>query len=365
MKQCHIWLLALTSVMALVATSTFAIAEEAVPMNGRVEIGATNTDLDDNPARVNEYVKHRRDQGSGVAGAIDLEASGENSAVDLSASFDGDVATDLGFGFDARAFKLDISFQEFDHWKDHDTLGHVGATMRGDIAGEQPRVTTDGTVGQIGVDTMPEANARYEQELANDYIITHSEWENEAEVTLPALPNVTLHAGLRVEKREGVEQARTLSKCNQCHVQANPKNINEETEDLTLGATGKFGLITVEYEYLTRDFEDNSGATTYNYLGSGAIHGGVIDSTALLYTGDQEYAQTPDSEKDSHTLKARVDINRDSSVSATYVNAEVESNKDGDVSYTLDQSSLTSEFESFFLKGNTKIGGLRLSLRGG
>ena len=36
-----------------------------------------------------------------------------------------------------------------------------------------------------------------------------------------------------------------------------------------------------------------------------------------------------------------------------------------DDSYTIDNSTLTSEFESFFLKGATRIGAFRLSARGG
>jgi predicted porin len=238
--------------------------------------------------------------------------------------------------------------------------------MFGDVAGEQPRVTTDATVGQLGVDTITEANERYAQELSNDYIITRRETEAGTSLTIPAVPNLTFHAGLRIETREGLEQARTLSKCNQCHVQANGKRIDEKTEDYTLGLTGRIGLLTVEYEYLTRNFSDNSSRPTYNYVGSGATHAGILDADALHYLGGEEtYAQTPESEKDSHNVKARVDLNADTAVSATYVNFEVKSNVIGDSSYTIDSNSLSSDFESLFFRGSTRIAGLRLSARGG
>ena len=83
MKLCRIWLLALMSIMALVATSTFAIAEDAAHTSGSVEIGATGTDLDDFSARVNEYVKQRDDQGFGVAVKLDLEFTGFNNPLFL------------------------------------------------------------------------------------------------------------------------------------------------------------------------------------------------------------------------------------------------------------------------------------------
>jgi len=361
-------LLALLSILVLAATSTLAIAEEeSAHLSGKMEVGVSGVDTKDNPARVNEYAKYRSKDGVNLAPSLDLEYSSKKLELGFEGSSMGPRDQKYDFGLDySRIFKLDVEYQVFEHWKDHDNLGHIGATMRGDIAGEQPRVTSDAIVGQIGVDTIPEANERYYQELDNNYIITHREMENDAELRLPTLPNVTFHAGYRIEEREGLEQARTSSKCNQCHIQANGKDIDEKTEDLTFGATGKFGLVTIDYEYLTRDFNADGNSPSYNYVGSGATHGGILDTATLLYYGEElTYGQTPDSEKDSHSVKARLDIARGSSVTASYVKADIESNKDTDPSYTLNKSTLKSEFESFFLKGSTRIGGLRLSLRGG
>ena len=372
MKQRQAWLLALLSVLTFVMVPGLASAESS----GQLEVGATYTDIKDNAARVNEYTKNgvteNDDDGPAVSLKLDLEATDGKSAFDFGADLvDGDTYN-LETAFDAaRFFKLDLSLSSFQHWKDHETLEQLGATMMGDTAGEQPRVTTDATVGKLaggaGVPSdMAAANERYRQEMDNDYIVTRKETEAETSLTIPTLPNITFHAGLRVETRSGLEQARTLSKCNQCHVSAAAKDIDERTEDFTIGATGKFGLVTVEYEYLTRDFTADGTNPQYGYVGSGATHAGVPDADALNYLGGvQDYAATPDSEKDSHSLKARVDINADTSVSAAYVNAEVESDVVEDGTYSIDTDSLTSEFESFFLKGATKIAGLRLSVRGG
>ncbi len=49
-----------------------------------------------------------------------------------------------------------------------------------------------------------------------------------------------------------------------------------------------------------------------------------------------------------------------------YVKADIEKEKAGEAgTYSLDKSTLSSELESFFLKGATRIGGLRLTMRGG
>jgi len=343
----YVAMLALLSVLILAATSTLAIAEDSsAHLSGSMEVGVSGVDLKDNPARVNEYVTYRsKDDGVNPAGKLNLEYENDGVLLDLDGTYMGRRDQNYNLDLDYnRIFRLDTEYQVFEYWTEHDNLGHIGATMFGDTAGEQPRITSDGTVGVIpgqfptDVD-IAEANQRYYQELSQDYIITHKEWENEVDITIPSLPNVTFHAGYRFEEREGLEQSRTLNKCNQCHVQANPKDVDEKTKDLTLGITGKFGLVTIDYEYLSRDFNDNSDGLSYDYFGSGGTHGGIPDASTLLYTSTEPYDQTPDSEKDSHTVKARLDLERSSSVTATYVHADIESDKDGDSTYTLNKSS--------------------------
>ncbi len=370
MKHRHYWLLALLSILIMFGTTSLALAEE-IEAKGFLELGVSGIDTSDNPARVNEYVTTRSEEGLSFSPKLHLETFGENSSFDFDVDVNGPRDQKIDVKADAnRVIRLKFGHQVLEHWKDHETLEQLGATMAGDTAGEQPRVTTDATVGKLagaaGVADIEAANANYEQELSNDYIITRRETETEADLQLPGLPNIVFHAGVRIESREGMEQARTLSKCNQCHIQANPKEIDEETRDITFGATGKFGLVTLEYEFLRRDFTDKSNDPTYGYVGSSATHGGVLDSDSLNYlAGTETYSSTPDSEKDSHSLKARVDFTRDTSLTAAYVNAEVDSEVVEDDSYSISDDTLTSEFESFFLKGATRIGGLRLSVRGG
>jgi hypothetical protein len=370
MKLSRFGLLALLSVLSLVATSTIAVAADGpAHLSGNVEVGVTGMDTDDNPARVNEYAKYRSDKGINFAPSLDLEYLSKEFSLGIEGAVRGPHDQDYALEADVnRILQLDLDYQVFQHWKDHDTLEALGATMFGDVAGQQPRVTTDLTAGQIGVpgDTLTVANERYYQELDNNYIIDYKEFTGETDLTIPSLPNVTFHAGYRIETRKGLEQATTMSKCNQCHVQANGKDIDEKTKDYTLGATGKFGLLTVDYEYLNRTFDADGSLPDYNYLSSGMIRDGVADVDTMLYTGMQEYSDTPDSDKDSHSVEARLDLARDTMLSASYVHADIDSDKNGETGvYTLNKDTLSSKFESFFLKGATRIGNLRLSVTGG
>ncbi|BCA78417.1 cytochrome c [Desulfuromonas sp. AOP6] len=383
MKQSRTWLLALLSALTLMATSTLAVAEESSDhFSGSVEIGATVVDVKDNPARAQEYTGYRSDDGVNVAPKLELEYLSDNLRFLIDSETKGHRDQTHGYEIDfKRMLRVDGSYEAFEHWKDHETLDQMGATARDDVGGSQPSVTTDKIMaelaetgyditifpgGGVGGGTLPadyNPKEAYEQEVSNDYIVTRREIKSDASLTLPMLPNITFHAGMRMETREGLEQAIATTKCDSCHVTAVGKNIDERTEEYTLGATGKFGLLTVDYEYLTRNFAEDSAAPTkyYELPQNGTAYN-------LLYAdGDYAFARTPDSQKDSHALKARVDLSGDTVISSSYVKSDIESSKaETETEYDLlGSSKLESEYESFGAKLSTKFGkNLRLSLRG-
>jgi hypothetical protein len=374
MKKSHDWLLAMLSVLTLMTIATAAVAEEK-SVSGHVEIGVSGMDTNDNPARVNEYVNTRSEEGFSFAPKLFLESQEGNSAFALEIDVMGPRDQRHSLDVDAnRIFRLGIDYQVMEHWKDHETLDQMGATARDDVGGSQPSVTTDKIFSDLAALPTPvtavgggtlnyDAGEAYRQELANDYIVTRREIKSEADITLPSLPNITFHAGVRLETREGLEQAIGVTKCDNCHVSATGKDIDERTEEIGFGATGKFGPVTVDYDYLARTFSDG-GATPVRFFEDA----GNPTAFNLLYeAGDYAFARTPDSEKDSHSLKARVDLPQNTSVTASYVKSDVESSKsDTQDEYLLLQGdTLNTEYESFGGKVATKLGdNLRLSLRG-
>jgi hypothetical protein len=320
-------------------------------------------------------VNTRSEEGFSFAPKLFLESQEGNSAFALDIDVMGPRDQQHSLEVDAnRVFRLGIDYQVMEHWKDHETLDQMGATARDDVGGSQPSVTTDKTFSDLAALPTPvtavgggtlnyDAGEAYRQELANDYIVTRREIKSEADITLPSLPNITFHAGVRLETREGLEQAIGVTKCDNCHVSATGKDIDERTEEIGFGATGKFGPVTVDYDYLARTFSED-GATPVRFFEDA----GNPTAFNLLYeAGDFAFARTPDSEKDSHSLKARVDLPKNTSVTASYVKSDVESSKSGtqDEYLLLQGDTLNTEYESFGGKIATKLGdNLRLSLRG-
>ena len=387
MKQRHYWLLALLSILTLMTTTTLVCAESVT--KGHVEVGISGMDIDDNAARVNEYVETTDEDNPNVNPALKLglDHFDEDVAADVSIDYKGSDSYDMNFGADIkRILRFKLDYQSMQHRKDHETLDQMGATARDDLGGAQPNVTTDkiyadlidktgNNAAKIGgtnlIDPATGALAydpeeAWEQELDNDYIVTRKELKSAVDLAIPDLPNIVFHAGLRIETREGMEQAVGLSKCGGCHVSASGKDIDERTEEYTMGATGKFGMFTVDYEYMTRDFTEQADNPSRFYV-KAAPDGSMPKVSSLLYSGDKfEYAKTPDSEKDTHKIKARADFSSKTSLSGSYVHSKVKSTKTDEPGiFELDDKTLESKYNGYNAKLATAFGEVRFSIRGG
>src|SRR6056297_690826 len=142
MKQRQLWLLAVLSLVCLIATATLAAAE--MQTSGTVEIGAAGMDTSDSPARVNEYTGIRSEEGFSFAPKLSVDSVGDNSALKFDVDIMGPRDQQYQLDVDAqRVFRLKTDYQVLEYWKDHETLDQMGATGRDDTGGGQPSVTTD------------------------------------------------------------------------------------------------------------------------------------------------------------------------------------------------------------------------------
>ncbi len=379
MKQRQLWLLAALSLACLIATTTFAAAE--MQTSGTVEIGAAGMDTSDSPARVNEYTGTRSEEGFSFAPKLSVDSVGDNSALKFDVDIMGPRDQQYQLDVDAqRVLRLKTDYQVLEYWKDRETLDQMGATGRADTGGSQPSVTTDKIFAELGEAGLPTSVGggtinydpleAHERELSNTYIGTRREFKGDVSVTLPTMPNVSFHTGWRSETRQGMEQAIGVTKCDNCHVTASGKEIDERTDELTFGATGHFGKVTVEYDYLQRTFNERAAAPDryYETVGNGLGYNLIYPlRVAGVQPGQNyEYARTPDSKKDSHSIKGRVDLTAATALTASYVKSDVESSKDAtQTEYNLESDQLRTEFESFGAKLSHRFSnGLRLSLRG-
>jgi len=416
------WLLAV-SVVSLMAPMPLFAAAEADGLNSYIEAGAATVDIKDDKARVNEYSTTLPDDNTGVYGKVKVDAQKDDKLIDLEGEFYDSDSMNYELEVEAsRRFRLNSSYDEFTHWLDHDQLDYLnagipsGATAAGtlgslgypktgaqNLAGEAigaiwevpdyEWLDSRNVTGYIGkgasgklyafnpaspaiktsmIDNAPEpiswqqigrASVYGEDFVPNkDFFIVRKEFKNEADIEV--IPNVTLHLGQRLEKREGTDQSIGMSKCTTCHITGDAKKIDEETKDFSIGATGKFGIVTVDYEYLDRDFNNDANDPTRYYDPALSPNpktpytptNGTFDNR-LLYdyeNGALPYDTTPDSEKNSHTLKARVDLPHDTTMTGSYVNAKMESKKQDAVGLTINKNRISTTYDGYGLRITAK-----------
>ncbi|PLX89534.1 MAG: hypothetical protein C0614_01830 [Desulfuromonas sp.] len=363
MKQTFPRLLVALLLALLVPNAAFA---QGTGLSSSIEVGAAGISVDDEVNKVNEYSTVGDDEGANPYVKFNYLGDYGASHVDVDGAVMSGDDIDLNLDIDfRRVFRLDGSYSEFNHWLSHDQLDYMDATMK-----SQGQTYADGGGPVAGGSANPSVLA--EDLVPNqDFFIIHKGVDLEGKVTIPSLPTVTLNAGFRQDERKGFEQEFSMSHCSACHVEGNAKEIDETTTDLSVGATGKFGMLTVDYAFLTRDFDDQSGALTNVYL-LGAkpqqdLPTADFLSGRLLFdegNGDVPFSMTPDSEKETHTLKARYDLSRDTVLSAGYIKAEVESSKKDDVGVTLATNNLETEYDAYNMRASTRFDNLRLAAYG-
>lgn len=384
----------------LLLVATLPAAGWAAETTGSIETGVAGATVKDSPLRVNEYSTLRPDDGAGAYGKLDLGAHSGGLAVDTEAEVFSSRDQTYGLDIDVnRIFRLESNYQKFQHWLSHDQLNYLDAAIpppqgaAGSTVILSPNLvpgfidpsTYNPATGQVTVGANNATSQQigrasvYGEDLTpgTDFSIRYSEWENQADVTLPQLPNLTFHAGYRLQKREGMEQSIGMSKCTACHITGQGREVDEETRDLTVGVTGRFGQLTVDYTFLDREFREQAATPTRWYDpavapgGAYALANPTFDNR-LLYDYDQPgvtqraYDTTPDSDKQSHVLKARYDFSRDTSMVGSWVNATVESDKSSEPGvFVLQDESLKTDYDGYAFKFATKLlPQLKLSIRG-
>ncbi|QSV45526.1 MtrB/PioB family outer membrane beta-barrel protein [Geobacter benzoatilyticus] len=397
MKISGKWLMALPVLVLCAPLSLFA-EQESKNLSATIETGAAGLAVSDDISRVNEYSSIRTKPGVNPYGKVDLSVKGAGITLDGDVRFMDSRDQTHNVKLDVkRVLRSSFSYDVFQHWLDHDQINYLDAAIPKAPALSGPS-TTIGTntaflesnntitpnfvpgflVTETASGTRYVANswtptAGYTaQQIGRasvfgedltpnaDFSVVRREWKSHSDLTLPQLPNLTFHFTYRNEDRNGMEQSIGMSKCTSCHVTGKGKKIDENTRDITAGVTGKFGLLTLNYSYMNRQFREHGADPTMTYdpaLSPGMNFPANYLTAAqgfdnrLLYdyrNGGLRYDVTPDSNKDSHVIKAKLDLPHNTTMVASYVNTTVDSTKTGDADiFSLDQGKLKTSYDAY------------------
>jgi len=192
------------------------------------------------------------------------------------------------------------------------------------------------------VDPDPEAQHEFPFVDSNPddvYTTTRTEIINKTDIVIPSFPNLKIKSQVRYVHENGSQQARTSDHCTVCHIEAQTQGIDQKTRDFIIGAEYKTKGVAVSYSHLGRSFENKTSPIYHEYTNP---YG------SLLFSGTQEFAHIPDSEKNADTLKAKVNAVKNASLFGSYTIAKIKNkNNNGDA----DIKNFLSRFRALLGKG--------------
>lgn len=291
------------------------LAEEEEGFEGEATIGGHIGDINDYQGKVGEYEQVSED--GRPYGEIDLSAWDNGVYFDIFGRYWNTRDQDFGLDLDVRRiFRIKSDYKKLPHWLDNDPLTNIDSKMGGKM----------NTYENLDVDA--------------DYVIAYSEHKAEMDLAIPNMPGLTFNFGYREQLRQGHRQQRSASHCGNCHVEAVGREVDESTRDLIAGAQLRAGVMTMDYQYLTRAFSDSGSTPTRFYDNAQhpvrgeewvdpetgeTINYGVIFNARLQFEDEERpVGMVPDVDKDSHKVRARFDLPGSASLTASAISASVE-----------------------------------------
>ncbi len=319
--------------------TAFAGEKKSAGKAYRLKVGAGfySTSTDDNKTNVAEY----DDTGGSPTGLFGYTGSFGKSFIDMNARYTtsddnaGDVNLDIN-----RVFRFKMDYNKFIHRTRHDSLFYDSVSGHRVV---NPIFSSDGHLEGAQVWQYTD------QQPGKNYQIYRQLTRMNAKVTVPSFPALTFHAGWRNEVRHGWKQGTVMTgKCTPCHVVGYGNRINQTTNDLSGGATLKVGVVTVDYNYTHRKFDNDASTQMIHYdpvVTHNAPRDAIFSGRLSIVNADGIRNLIPDSKKDTHVVKARADLPGETTAYGSFVCTTMEDDyNDLDVNQHVYNLRLTKDF---------------------
>jgi len=340
MRRSHLILLvAAVFICALSLGSAFA-GDKKSEKTYRLKVGAGfySTSTDDSKTNVAEY----DDTGGSPTGLFGYTGSFGKNFIDLNAKYttSDDNAGNLDLDI-SRVVRFKVDYSRFIHRTRHDPL--FQDILKGKMI-VNPIFSSDNELEGAQVWKYTD------QQPGKNYQIYRQLTRMNAKVTVPSFPALTFHAGWRNEIRHGWRQGTLMTgKCTPCHIVGYGNRIDQNTDDLSVGATLKVGIMTVDYTYTDREFNNEASTQRIHYdpvvVPGNPGRQAVFANRLNLVNVDDTRNLIPDSDKKTHVIKLHADLPGETTAYGSYVNSTMEDDyNDLDVDQQTYNLRLTKDF---------------------
>ncbi len=341
MRRSTLILLVAAVFICVTSLGTAFAGEKKAEKAYRLKVGAgyytTSTDRDKTNTNVAEY----DDTGGSPTGLFGYTGSFGKNFIDMNARYTtqddnaGDVNLDIN-----RVFRFKMDYNKFIHRTRHDPL------FQEELHGQN---VVNPIFSSEGVKEGAQVWKYTDQQPGNDYQIYRQLTRMNAKVTVPSFPALTFHAGWRNEVRHGWKQGTVMTgKCTPCHIVGYGNRIDQTTNDLSGGATLKVGVVTVDYNYTHRKFDNDASTQSIHYdpvVTHNPARDAIFGNRLSLVNADGIRNLIPDSKKDTHVVKARADLPGETTAYGSFVCTTMEDDyNDLDVDQHVYNLRVTKDF---------------------
>jgi hypothetical protein len=223
----------------------------------------------------------------------------------------------------ARIIRADYHYNSFIHRTRHDELfKDEDKTSSGATATNPFGWIWDG--GQYELEGAQNA-IHTDLDSGKDYQIFRTELHWDARIQIPFFPYVIPEIKIRREARHGWKQHTFMAgKCASCHVIGDSLRVDEETTDVSIGGTLKYGVITASYFHTESHFDNEARKNFYDFDGVAKGNDPTFRSRILYDNSRAPYGEVPDVDKDTDKVKLRVDLPYRTTLYGSFVTSRVE-----------------------------------------
>jgi Putative outer membrane beta-barrel porin, MtrB/PioB len=278
---------------------------------GLFGFGASGFSTRDNTDRVAEYLVTDQD----ALASLRALAWGEKNGFryDLTIANGGDARVqNYDARFDIRRIlKAHVTYQTLPHRLDHDPIDYL-----------------DGGSSQGGTFIVRNDDMNPDDRYAMTYGVLNTGIDLR-------LRNVTFFLGHERQTRSGSHQVMTVAHCANCHTVAFTKRYEELTQTLSAGARLTTSILSLEYTYLNRSYEDEAANPLYTF--DNAVQPATLQDIFLNRVqyddadGPLPIAADPVVKKFSNTIRGRLAL-ADATLIGNFTQSKTE-NDDQNIAY--------------------------------
>ncbi len=199
--------------------------------------------------------------------------------------------------------------------------------------------TGDGMLHRLGHDPLTNLQAVADIKVVRStdlepgalYSIRRKLYEIHAEIFPPSVEGLSFRAGYTQQSRKGYKQILTTTHCTSCHTVGQGREVDSSINDAMIGVHFTRGLISLDYELISRTYEDD-GAMPTTFYERGlhpASSGAGFDDRLWFQDGFFASGRIPDLEKTIHKFKVAADFESGSGLDFTIVKSDTKNTTAG------------------------------------